>query len=81
MENLIYNIVELDGKDKYLIVNQALYKNKNYYLAARLDENEEDITDEISLFVQSDVNGEKAFELVTDENTINLLAKYFKPAE
>lgn len=78
MENLIYNIVELDGNEKYMIINQAVYKNTNYYLSNKLDENGTDLTDDFKIFQDAEIDGEKAFEIVTDEEMINLLYKYFK---
>lgn len=78
MENLIYNIVELEGNKKYMVINQAVYKGTNYYLANKLADNGEDLTDEFKIFQEAKLNGEKAFEIVTDIDMINLLAKYFK---
>lgn len=78
MENLIYNIVELEDNEKYMIVNQAVYKGINYYLANKVTENNEDLTDDFKIFQDAEIDGEKSFEIVTDEEMINLLVKYFK---
>ena len=79
MENLINNILTLDNNEKYMVINQALYQNKNYFLVAKVTDDEEDVTDEIKLLEETDVNGQKAVQLVTDESIIELLAKYFSP--
>lgn len=82
MENLINSILTLDNDEKYMVLNQALYQNRNYFLVAKvIDGEEEEVTDEFKLLEETEINGEKALQLVTDENVIELLAKYFSPKE
>ena len=80
MENLINNILTLDNDEKYLVLNQGLYQNKNYFLVAKVTENEE-VTEEFKLLEETEVAGQKALQLVTDEKVIELLAKYFSPKQ
>ena len=43
MGNLINNILTLGNKEKYMVLNQAVYQNKNYYLVVQVSENEEEV--------------------------------------
>lgn len=81
MENLINSIITLDNDEKYIVLNQAVYQGKNYYFVARVTDDEEEVTEEFKLLEATEVNGEKALQLVTDEKVINLLTKYFTPKQ
>ena len=81
MENLINSILTLDNDEKYMVLNQAIYQNKNYFLVAKVTDYEEDILEEFKLLEEAEVNGQKALQLVTDEKVIDLLTKYFSPKE
>ena len=81
MENLINNIITFENDEKYIVLNQGLYQNKNYFLVAKVTPDEEDVTDEFKLLEETEVNGEKAMQIVTDEKVIELLTKYFKDKE
>lgn len=81
MENIINSIITLDNNEKYIILNQAIYQNKNYFLVAKVTEDEEDVIDEFKLLEEIDVDGERNITIVTDEKTIDLLTKYFKPQD
>lgn len=81
MENLINNILILDNDEKYMVLNQAVYQNKNYFLVARVTEDEEDVLDEYKLLEETNLNGEPALQLVSDEKVISLLTKYFQPKQ
>lgn len=79
MDNLINNILTLDNDEKYIVLNQALYQNKNYFLVAKVTDDEEDVLDEFKLLEEIEINGEKALQLVNDKKVIELLTKYFQP--
>lgn len=81
MENLINSILTLDNDEKYFVLNQAIYQNKNYYFLVRVTEDEEEVLDEFKFAEEVEVNGERAIQLVQDEKIIELLAKYFEPKE
>ena len=72
MENNIDNIITLDGKDKYMVVDQGNYNGKAYYLLTKLNEKEE-LTSVVSI-VEND-NGK--IESVTDSKLLQALIKYF----
>lgn len=80
MENLIYNIIELEGNNKYLIINQASYRGDTYYLANKTDEKEEELSDNFVIFKNILNQGKRAFEVVTDEGLLDVLIKYFSPS-
>lgn len=81
MDNLINSIITLDNNEKFIVLNQALYQNKNYFLVSKVDDNEEELLDEFRLLEETEIDGEKALQLVKDEKIINLLTKYFMPKE
>lgn len=81
MENIINHIITLDNEEKYMIVNQAIYQKRNYFLAVKVTEDEEDVLNEIKLLEETDIDGEKAVVIVQDEKIIELLTKYFTPKE
>lgn len=81
MDNLINNIITLDNNEKFIVLNQALYQNKNYFLVSKVADNEEDILDEFRLLEETEIDGDKALQLVKEEKIINLLTKYFMPKE
>jgi len=79
MDNIINNIIELDNNEKYLVLNQAIYQSKNYFLVAKVTDNEEEVLDDFKLLEEIEEDGERKVVIVTDEKTIDLLTKYFKP--
>ena len=81
MENLINNILTLGNKEKYMVLNQAVYQNKNYYLVVQVSENEEEVLGKLKFLEETEVDGEKAVAVVKDEKIIELLAKYLKPQQ
>jgi len=81
MENLINNILTFEEDEKYIVINQALYQNKNYFLVAKVTPDEEEVTDEFKLLEETEMIGEKALQIVTDQKIIDLLTKYFKEKE
>ncbi len=78
MDNLINSVITLDNDEKYVVLNQAIYQGKNYFFVAQVTSDEEDVLDEFRLLEETEYNGEKSLQLVTDANIIDLLTKYFK---
>ena len=81
MGNLINNILTLGNKEKYMVLNQAVYQNKSYYLVVQVSENEEEVLGKFKFLEETEVDGEKAVVVVRDEKIIELLAKYLKPQQ
>ena len=81
MENRINSILELENGEKYVVLNQAVYQDRNYYLVAQTTDDENDITGDIKFCEETKEDGIIAIKLVKDTKLIALLAKYFKPQE
>ena len=79
MENRINSILELTNNEKYVVINQAIYQNRNYYLVARITDDEQDLTDEIKICEEVIEDGILGIRLVTDPKLLELLAKYLEP--
>ena len=78
MDNRINQVVQLDDGNKYVILKQVVYKNDSYYIAVKLDENNNPLSDEISFFHQIEINGQLKFEEVTNNDLMQYLYNYMK---
>lgn len=76
MENRINQVMELENGKKYVVVKQAIYKNHNYFVTARLTDDENDVLEEYVIFEEVDYNGKKSVQKVTDGNVFNMIVKY-----
>lgn len=81
MENRINSILELTNNEKYVVINQAIYKGTNYFLVARLTDDEKDLTGDIKIVEEKLKDGILGIELVKDVKLIELLTKYLGPQE
>lgn len=81
MENRINNIMTLKNGKKYAVVNQAIYRNVNYYFVVGVTDDEEDLTEEFRIIEEVNKDGKKFVKDVKDKKLIELLAKYLKPKE
>lgn len=76
MENRINQIMTLTNGRKYIILRQAIYKGENYFVAARLSEDEKKITEDY-VTVHEVVKDDKKFvELVKDPQLLSLIMKH-----
>lgn len=83
MENRINKIMELADGNKYIIVKQAIYKNENYYVAVKINDDETDIMDIENLQEENTkvlheliYEGKPSVEDVTDPDLFELIIKY-----
>lgn len=82
MENRINKIMELADGNKYIVIKQAIYKNENYYVAVRVNEEETDTLDienakeNIKVLHELMYEGQAAVEEVTDPDLFKLIIKY-----
>lgn len=81
MENRINSILELGNGEKYVVINQAVYKGTNYFLVARLSDDEQELLGEIKIVEEKLKDGLLGIELVKDVKLIELLTKYLGPQE
>ena len=79
MENRINKIIGLSNGSKYLVLNQACYKQINYYFVVGVTEDEQNITNEFRLLEEKIVDGKLLLSSVEDQETIKLLAEYLAP--
>lgn len=81
MTNKINHILTMEDGMKFLVVNQVVYNNKNYYFVARITDDESDIVGEYRI-VEEQVDGEDTYlSTVTDTDMIRTLAEYLQPKE
>ena len=81
MENRINSILELANGEKYVVINQAVYKGTNYFLVARISDDEKDLVGDIKIVEEKLKDGLLGVELVKDVKLIELLTKYLGPQE
>ena len=81
MENRINNVLELANGEKYVVINQAIYQNKNYYLVGKTTDDEEDLTGEIKVVEEVMQDNTLGVRIVKDPKLLDLLIKYLDPEE
>ena len=81
MENRINNILELANGEKYVVINQAVYKGTNYFLVAKVTDDEKDLVGDIKIVEEKLENGLLGISIVKDVKLLELLTKYLGPQE
>ena len=77
LENRIHKVIKLDTGFDYIILKQAFYKNDNYYIAVKLDANENPLPDDLVFF--HEMSGDKpTVEEVTDKHLMQYLYSYMQ---
>ena len=66
MENKINQIITIEDGSKYMILHQAIYDGKNYYVCCGVEPNE-DLNENFYLFVETKEESETYIEIVRDE--------------
>ena len=80
-ENRINSVFELANDEKYVVINQAIYKGTNYFLIAKLTEDEKDLAGDVKIVEEKMKDGILGIELVKDVKLLELLTKYLAPKE
>lgn len=81
MENRINMVLTLVDDNRYIVINQAIYKQESYLLLAKIGPNEE-VTDEVVIVKEGkDTFGNERIDEVTDSDLLAMLAKYLTPLE
>lgn len=78
MENLTNQILETNVGKKYFILRQAVYKGTTYFLAALVNNEETEFTNEFTFLERVDEDGLFILKPVTDNAIISILAKNIK---
>ena len=73
MENRINKLLTLKNNKKYVVLNQAIYKEKNYFYVVGVTEDESDVLEEFKK------DGTTYVRTVKDRGLLDLLSKYLKP--
>ena len=81
MTNKINHILTLEDGLKFLVINQVIYRNKNYYFVARITDDESDITGEYRIGEEIKKGEDIYLSTVKDAETIHKLAEYLEPKE
>jgi len=79
MENRINSVLELANGEKYVVINQAIYQDRSYYLVGKTTNDEQDLTGEIKIVEEVIENGVLGIRIVTDQKLLELLIKYLDP--
>lgn len=81
MENRINSVLELANGEKYVVVNQALYQGKSFFLLAKTTEDEQDLAGDIKIVEEVMQDGVLGVRIVKDPKLLELLIKYLEPEE
>ena len=80
MENRINKIMTLTDGKKYIILNQAIYKETNYFFVVRVSEDLTNIAEEFRIIEEVKKDDKRYIRDVKDEKMIQLLSKYLQIA-
>ncbi len=78
MENLTNLILETNVGKKYFILRQAAYKGGTYFLAALVNDTEDEFVNEFAFLEKVEEDGQFILKPVTDNTILNILAKNIK---
>ena len=76
MINRINQVMELANGKKYVVIKQAIYKRNTYYVSLRLTDDEENVMEELVIFEEVEINGQKNMKKVKDYNLAKLIFEY-----
>lgn len=76
MINRINQVMELANGKKYVVIKQAIYKGNTYYVSLRLTDDEENVMEELVIFEEVEINGQKNMKKVKDYNLAKLIFEY-----
>ncbi len=82
MEVKINTIITLDNQERYMVLNQAIYQGKDYFLVMGIDENKEVISSKVAIFCL-EKDGNDTYVSKVEDNTLmveitNLLKSQIK---
>ena len=79
MENRINSVLELANGEKYVVINQAIYQGRNYFLVGKTTQDEQSLSGEIKIVEEVMKDGMLGIKLVDDTKLLELLTKYLDP--
>lgn len=78
LEIKINSIITLSNNEQYMVLNEATYFDKQYYLVMGIDDNKEIISSKVAIFKEEKEDGNVFVEKVTDSKLIIDLTKILK---
>lgn len=75
MENIIDNVIELQNGNKYFVLNQGTYREKNYYFVIKVNDEETDFENE-GYFVEEVNSDPLTLVKVKDKELLNVLIRF-----
>ncbi len=81
MENRINSVLELANGEKYVVINQAIYQGRSYFLVGKTTDDEQDLTGEIKIVEEVMQDGVLGIRVVNDPKILELLVKYLDPEQ
>lgn len=76
MENRINHIITLDNGKKYFILKQAIYKGDNFFVAAEVTEDEQDITNNFLILHERKEDGKNIVKVEQDKEVLGIILKH-----
>ena len=74
----INNIIVLENNEQYIVLNEAMYYGKKYYLAMGLNEKREVITNNVVILDEFISGFDTYVSKITDNELITILTRMFK---
>jgi len=74
----VNNIIVLENKKQYIVLNEAMYYGKKYYLAMGLNEKREVVTNNVVIFDEYISGFDTYVSIITDNELITILTRMFK---
>lgn len=78
MEMKVNKVMKLENGENYVILKHAIYKEENYYIAAKLDKNNNPLHDELKFYHQLLFNDKLKVEEVNNIELIKYLYSYMQ---
>ena len=74
----VNNIIVLETKEQYVILNEAMYHGKKYFLAMGLNEKREVVSNNVVIFEEYVSGFDTYVSKVVDNELITVLTRMFK---
>ncbi len=76
MENRINHIITLDNGKKYFILKQAIYKGDNFFVAAEVTDDEQNLTNNFLILHETKEDGKSIVRVEQDKEVLAIILKH-----
>ena len=76
MENRINHIITLDNGKKYFILKQAIYKGDNFFVAAEVTGDEQNLTNNFLILHETKEDGKSIVRVEQDKEVLAIILKH-----